>query len=70
MWRSLASNALTLFIVVLIALGGAVGWGQNQYTSAGPLEEPICLRVQRGASMASVSGDLNQRGAISNARIM
>ena len=70
MWRSLASNALTLFIVLLIALGGAIGWGQNQYTSAGPLEEPICLRVQRGASMASVSGDLNQRGAISNARIM
>jgi len=69
MWRSIASNSLTLFIVALIAVGGLIGWGQNQYVSQGPLGEPICLRVERGASMASVSNDLEARGAVTNPRI-
>jgi len=70
MWRSIASNALTLFIVALIALGGAIGWGQNQYVSEGPLTEAICLRVAPGSNMGKVSADLDQRGAVSNARIL
>lgn len=69
MWRSIASNALTLFIVILIAVGGVVGWGQNQYVSEGPLAAPICLRVERGATMAAVSADLEARGAVTNPRI-
>ncbi|MDJ0627308.1 MAG: endolytic transglycosylase MltG [Rhodobacter sp.] len=70
MWRSIASNALTLFIVILIAVGGLIGWGQSQYTAEGPLAEPICLRVERGATMSSVSGELEARGAVSNPRIL
>lgn len=70
MWRSVASNALTLFIVILIALGGLVGWGQAQYTAEGPLSDPICLLVAPGATMVSVSADLADQGAVSNARIL
>jgi len=69
MWRSLASNALTLFIVLLIAAGALVGWGQSQYTAQGPLEQPICLRVDRGSNMTEVSTDLAGQGAVSNARL-
>ncbi len=70
MWRSIASNALTLFIVLLIAAGGLIGWGQAQYTAEGPLADPICVRVERGATMASVSADLRMQGAVRNPRIM
>ena len=69
MWRSIASNALTLFIVILIAFGALVGWGQSQYKDSGPLAEAICVRVPSGSTMSAVSNNLNDRGALSNARI-
>lgn len=69
MWRSIASNALTLFIVALIAVAGVIGWGQNQYVADGPLTAPICLRVEPGSNMTSVSERLDAEGAVTNARI-
>lgn len=69
MWRSVASNALTLFIVVLIAMAALVAWGRNEFFAAGPLAQPICLEVERGASLSAVSRNLEERGAISDARI-
>ena len=51
MWRSIASNALTLFIVILIAMAALVGLGAERVRRAGPLAEPICLQVERGASL-------------------
>jgi UPF0755 protein len=69
MWRSVASNALTLFIVILIAMAALVAWGRNEFFAAGPLVEPICLEVERGASLSAVSRNLEERGAISDARI-
>jgi len=69
MWRSVASNALTLFIVILIAMAALVAWGRNEFFSAGPLAEPICLEVERGASLSAVSRNLEERGAITDARI-
>lgn len=69
MWKSIASNALTLFIVALIAAAAAVAWGRNEFVKPGPLADAICLQVERGASLASVSRNLEERGAVSDARI-
>jgi UPF0755 protein len=69
MWRSVASNALTLFIVILIAMAALVAWGRNEFFAAGPLAAPICLEVERGASLSAVSRNLEERGAITDARI-
>ncbi|PTQ68538.1 endolytic transglycosylase MltG [Celeribacter persicus] len=66
MWRSIASNALTLFIVVLIALAGGIAWGKRQYVAKGPLDQAICLRVPSGSTMRRVSEDLAEQGAITN----
>ena len=66
MWRHIASNALSLFVVILIVAGGMVAWAQSQYRADGPLSEAICLRVQPGATMRSVSAELSERGAISS----
>ncbi len=69
MWRHIASNALTVFIVGLFLIAGAIAWGGKQYDGPGPLAEPICLRVPSGSNMSSVSNNLEEQGAISSARI-
>ncbi len=66
MWRHIASNAVTFLIVALFLLGGAILWGQGQYKDAGPLEQAICLKVDRGSTMSRVSDDLGAQGAVSS----
>lgn len=70
MWKSIASNALTLFIVGLVALAGLLAWGKQQYEGPGPLAQAICFRVDRGASLAAVSRALETQGAVTDARIL
>ena len=69
MWRAVASNALTFFIVILIVLAGVLAWGRQAYTGPGPLTQAVCFRVERGASLAQVSRALEAQGAVSDARI-
>ncbi len=69
MWRAIASNALTLGIVLLVALAAALGWAQRQYAGPGPLAASICYRVEPGSTMARVSRDLLAEGAIANGAI-
>ncbi len=66
MWRHVASNALTFFVVALFLLGGLVTWGSGQYSAAGPLAQAICLRVEAGSNMRAVRDDLAAQGAISS----
>jgi len=56
-------------IVVLFAIGGAIGWGQSQYNSDGPLAQATFFEVPRGASLRSVSERLAEEGVVSNASI-
>lgn len=69
MWKSVAANALTLITVLLLAAAAMVAWGRNEFVTQGPLTEPVCMQVERGASLSSVSRMLMDRGAVSDARI-
>lgn len=69
MWRSIASNALTLFIVVLVVVAGILAWGREQFRTPGPLTKAVCFRVERGASLSAVSRALESQGAVTDARI-
>ena len=69
MWRHIASNALTLFIVVLFLIGGLVAWGAGQYAAPGPLSQAICLRVESGSNMRVVSNTLEEQGAVTSPTI-
>lgn len=69
MWRSLASNALSLLIVVFVLVAGLITWGQQKYVATGPLAQTICFKVGKGATMSAVSAALQQQGAVSDARI-
>ena len=69
MWRSLASNAFNLIGLMLLFLGGVAIWGKSQYYSTGPLSEAICLRVDSGSKIRTVSENLVKRAAITSAAI-
>lgn len=69
MWRHIASNALTFFVVALFLLAGVVTWGSNQYSAPGPLAQAICLQVPGGTNMRRVSADLEQQEAIASGAV-
>lgn len=69
MWRSVASNALTLLILVLAVVAGLLAWGRQVYVRPGPLAAPICFKVDKGATIGTVSRGLADEGAIGDARI-
>jgi UPF0755 protein len=69
MWRSIASNALTLFVLVLLAGAAVVAWGRQEFAGEGPLQEAICFKVERGASLSGVSDALAAQGVVSSAAI-
>lgn len=70
MWRHLAANSLTMLIVLVFLAGGAILWGQSQYTGAGPLAQAVCVKVDRGSNMRRVSENLEAQGVITNASIL
>ena len=70
MWRHIASNALTFFVVITFLLGGVILWGQSTYHAEGPLDEPICLRVPSGSNMRKVSLQLEKDGAVTHPALL
>ncbi|WP_299792040.1 endolytic transglycosylase MltG [uncultured Marivita sp.] len=70
MWRHIASNALTFLVVLVFLFGGALIWAQNTYVSEGPLEQPICVQVERGSNFRRVSESLADDGAVSSAALL
>ncbi len=69
MWRNIASNAVTFLMVGLFLLGGVILWGKAEYVAEGPLEQAICLQVERGSNMRKVSRNLADQGAVTSAAI-
>jgi len=69
MWRSIASNAVSILIVALFLIGGVILWGRGQYEHPGPLTQAICLQVERGSNFRRVSRDLEAEGAVTSASI-
>ena len=66
MWRSIASNFLTLLLVALVGVAIAASWARQQYAGPGPSAVAQCVVVAPGASMQSVANQLAERGAISH----
>ena len=68
-WRNIASNFLTLAIVLLIAAAAAVAWAKREFSGPGPSAVAQCVQIAPGASLNAVSNRLAEQGAISNAYI-
>ena len=69
MWRHIASNAVTMLIVLLFLMGGLILWGRAQFEGSGPLASAYCVQVPSGSNMRRVSEALEQDGAVSSAAI-
>ncbi len=69
MWRHIASNVLTLLVVIVFLLGAVILWGQSQYTAQGPHDRSVCLRVDPGSTLRPVSTRLQEEGAVTNSAI-
>jgi len=70
MWRHIASNALSFLVVAIFLAVGVVLWGQSEYSAAGPLDEAICLRVDRGSNFSLLSRELEDQGAVSSGALL
>lgn len=70
MWRHIASNALTFFIVFLFLFAGGIGFAIKKYSAPGPLAQAICLQVKSGSNMREVALDLQEQGAVASATVL
>lgn len=68
-WRHIASNAVTMLIILLFLGGGLVLWGQRQYQGAGPLSVAYCVEVPSGSNMRRVSEALENDGVVTSGAI-
>lgn len=69
MAKHFAANALTVLIVVCIALAGLAIWSIRSFTAPGPLDAPELVELERGVSLTAASEMLEKDGAITNAAI-
>ena len=69
MIRHIVANALTLFVVALIALAVVISSGKGRFVGEGPLEQAICFRVAPGSNLRLVSRALAEQGAIASEQI-
>lgn len=69
MGRSIAANAFSFLIVIMLGIAGLVGWAQGQFRDTGPLSEEMVFNVARGATLSGVSAKLLEAGAISSEQI-
>ena len=69
MWRALASNFLTVAVVVLVAVAGAIAWGERQWAGPGPLADAICVEVPPESTMRDLSEALVAQDAVSSGAV-
>jgi UPF0755 protein len=60
---------MSFLILALIALAGAIAWGQREFRAQGPLTEAVFFEVPRGASLRRVSEDLEAAGIVTSAML-
>ena len=69
MWKSIASNGFNLLLLLVLLIGVLAVWGKRKYYTEGPLARAICLQVDRGATMRSLSQTLYEKNAIASSAI-
>ncbi|WP_193175562.1 endolytic transglycosylase MltG [Oricola sp. NBU1457] len=60
---------LTLVILSMIAVGGAVYYGKTRFEEPGPMAIAVTQNVRPGSSIGQIALSLESRGIITNARI-
>lgn len=61
-----------LFILFVLLAAGAAAvswWGWDQFHRPGPLQQPVALVIEKGASLGSIAAMLEKNGVVSDRRI-
>ena len=69
MFKHFAANAITLLIVVGVAIAGGVALGVQSFKAPGPHETSQRVVLERGASLQAASEALEEQGVIDSASI-
>ncbi|QKV18424.1 endolytic transglycosylase MltG [Oricola thermophila] len=60
---------LTLLILSLVAVGGAIYYGKSRFEEPGPLVAAVTYTIPIGSNISQIAQRLESRGIVSNARI-
>ena len=66
MWKHIAANAMTIAVVLAMALAIGVQIGKSRWADPGPLTEARFFEVPRGASLRTVSERLAAEGIVTS----
>ena len=64
MWKHVASNAMTMMIVVLVLVGGMVTWAGQKFVAEGPMETAQFFEIASGSSLQTISRNLGEQGVV------
>ncbi|RMD47229.1 MAG: endolytic transglycosylase MltG [Alphaproteobacteria bacterium] len=67
MIKHIASNVITLLVVLLFCVGGIIAWGRGQIERPGPLAQDTVFEVRRGERLREISERLEAEGIIRSA---
>ncbi|MEM6441600.1 MAG: endolytic transglycosylase MltG, partial [Pseudomonadota bacterium] len=67
--RHVAANAITVLIVLGLALAAVIAWGVAQYRAPGPHADAIEVAIPRGATLNRAAALAEDAGVIADARL-
>ena len=67
--RHVAANALTVLIVLGLALGAVIAWGVQQWRAPGPHGATAQVVIEKGAGLSTIAGKLDEAGVLSDGRL-
>ena len=64
MHKSIASNAFTITIIIILFCSILIAWIKSEYEKEGKFFDPVCIQVQSGQTIVSVSNMLEEENLI------
>ena len=64
MHKSIASNAFTITIIIILFCSILIAWIKSEYEKEGKFFNPVCIQVQSGQTIVSVSNMLEEENLI------
>ena len=62
--RHVAANALTILIVLGLALSAVIAWGVQRYRAPGPHADARLVVIEKGSGLATITKALDEAGVL------
>ena len=64
MHKAIASNAFTITIIIILFCSVLIAWTKSEFQTEGQFLDPVCVQVQSGQTISSVSNMLDEENLI------